>query len=57
MARLRAERFHRLRLYLEARAHDPRLRFTTWLRVVAMVLSDRGLCFTSEDRVLMVERR
>ena len=35
MARLRADGFHRLRLYLEARAHNPRLRFLSWLRVVA----------------------
>ena len=35
MARLRADSFHRLRLYLEARAQNPRLRFMSWLRVVA----------------------
>ncbi|HEY5937507.1 MAG TPA: hypothetical protein VIU61_22830 [Kofleriaceae bacterium] len=35
MARLRADHFHRLRLYLEARAQNPRLRFLSWLRVVA----------------------
>lgn len=35
MARLRADGFHRLRLYLEARAASPRLRFHSWLRVVA----------------------
>ncbi|MDX2090145.1 MAG: hypothetical protein SFX73_19965 [Kofleriaceae bacterium] len=35
MARLRADRFARLGLYLEARAANPRLRFTCWLRVVA----------------------
>ena len=35
MARLRADRFARLQLYLDARASNPRLRFHTWLRVVA----------------------
>jgi DNA-directed RNA polymerase specialized sigma24 family protein len=35
MAKLRADDFHRLRLYLEARRANPRLRFLTWLRVVA----------------------
>jgi DNA-directed RNA polymerase specialized sigma24 family protein len=35
MARLRADRFARLALYLDARAANPRLRFTSWLRVVA----------------------
>jgi DNA-directed RNA polymerase specialized sigma24 family protein len=35
MARLRAERFHRLHLYLEAKRANPRLRFLSWLRVVA----------------------
>ncbi len=35
MARLRAERFHRLQLYLDARRANPRLRFISWLRVVA----------------------
>lgn len=35
MARLRADRFHRLQLYLEARRANPRLRFISWLRVVA----------------------
>src|SRR5262245_64754220 len=35
MARLRADDFHRLRLYLEAREGNPRLRFLSWLRVVA----------------------
>jgi DNA-directed RNA polymerase specialized sigma24 family protein len=35
MARLRAERFHRLGLYLEAKRGNPRLRFISWLRVVA----------------------
>jgi DNA-directed RNA polymerase specialized sigma24 family protein len=35
MGRLRADQFHRLRLYLEARKANPRLRFLSWLRVVA----------------------
>ena len=35
MARLRADDFHRLRLYLEARESNPRLRFLSWLRVVS----------------------
>jgi DNA-directed RNA polymerase specialized sigma24 family protein len=35
MARLRAEDFHRLRLYREARESNPRLRFLSWLRVVS----------------------
>jgi DNA-directed RNA polymerase specialized sigma24 family protein len=35
MARLRADQWHRLRLYLEAKRTNPRLRFMTWLRVVA----------------------
>lgn len=35
MARLRADQFGRLQLYLEARAQNPRLRFLSWLRVVA----------------------
>jgi DNA-directed RNA polymerase specialized sigma24 family protein len=35
MARLRADGFHRLRLYLEARESNPRLRFLSWLRVVS----------------------
>lgn len=35
MARLRADGFRRLALYLEARADNPRLGFMTWLRVVA----------------------
>jgi DNA-directed RNA polymerase specialized sigma24 family protein len=35
MARLRADRLHRLRLYLDARRENPRLRFMSWLRVVA----------------------
>jgi hypothetical protein len=34
-ARLRADRFHRLHLYLEAKRANPRLRFASWLRVVA----------------------
>jgi DNA-directed RNA polymerase specialized sigma24 family protein len=35
MARLRADKFVRLNQYLAARAANPRLRFTSWLRVVA----------------------
>jgi DNA-directed RNA polymerase specialized sigma24 family protein len=35
MARLRADRWHRLRLYLDARRINPNLRFESWLRVVA----------------------
>lgn len=35
MARLRADAFARLRLYRDARAVNPRLRFLSWLRVVA----------------------
>ncbi|MEO8698423.1 MAG: hypothetical protein ABI867_00230 [Kofleriaceae bacterium] len=35
MARLRADQFARLRLYLDARAANPRLRFMSWVRVVA----------------------
>lgn len=35
MARLRAERWHRLRLYLDAHRINPNLRFESWLRVVA----------------------
>lgn len=35
MARLRARDYHRLRIYLAARRDNPRLRFLTWLRVVA----------------------
>jgi DNA-directed RNA polymerase specialized sigma24 family protein len=35
MARLRANGFHRLRLYLDARRGSPTLRFMAWLRVVA----------------------
>ena len=34
MARLRANGFHRLHLYLDARRANPRLRFMSWLRVV-----------------------
>lgn len=35
MARLRADQFGRLQMYLEARESNPRLRFISWLRVVA----------------------
>lgn len=35
MARLRAEQFARLQMYLDARKQNPRLRFISWLRVVA----------------------
>jgi DNA-directed RNA polymerase specialized sigma24 family protein len=35
MERLRKDGFHRLRLYLDARRGNPRLRFMGWLRVVA----------------------
>src|SRR5438552_18857796 len=35
MARLRADGFHRLRMYLDAKRGNPRLRFASWLRVVA----------------------
>src|SRR5437763_12933830 len=35
MARLRADALHRLQLYLDARRGNPRLRFISWLRVVA----------------------
>jgi DNA-directed RNA polymerase specialized sigma24 family protein len=35
MARLRADSFARLQLYLDARRSNPRLRFLSWLRVVA----------------------
>jgi len=35
MARLRADDFHRLRSYLDAKRDNPRLGFFTWLRVVA----------------------
>ena len=34
MARLHAERFHRLKLYVETRRTNPQLKFKTWLRVV-----------------------
>ena len=35
MGRLRAENFARLQMYLDARKQNPRLRFLSWLRVVA----------------------
>ena len=35
MARLRVDKFQRLRLYLDARRENPRLRFISWVRVVA----------------------
>ena len=35
MARLRGGKFQRLRLYIDARRENPRLRFISWLRVVA----------------------
>jgi len=35
MARLRADGFHRLQLYLDAKRANPQLRFISWLRVVA----------------------
>jgi DNA-directed RNA polymerase specialized sigma24 family protein len=35
MARIRADSFGRLRQYLDARSQNPRLRFLSWLRVVA----------------------
>lgn len=35
MSRLRADGFKRLALYLEARTANPKLRFLSWLRVVA----------------------
>ncbi|HTR53757.1 MAG TPA: hypothetical protein VMJ10_23850 [Kofleriaceae bacterium] len=35
MARLRADRFRRLQLYLDAKRANPGLRFISWLRVVA----------------------
>lgn len=35
MARLRADGFRRLHLYLEAKRGNPQLRFISWLRVVA----------------------
>ena len=34
MARLHAEGFHRLKLYVETRRTSPQLKFKTWLRVV-----------------------
>src|SRR6266850_5966110 len=34
-ARLRADRFARLHLYLDAKRANPRLRFWSWLQVVA----------------------
>ena len=33
--RLRADRFARLQLYLDAKRANPRLRFSSWLQVVA----------------------
>lgn len=35
MARLHADRFQRLKLYVETRRTSPQLKFKTWLRVVA----------------------
>ena len=35
MARLHADGFHRLKLYVETRQSSPQLKFKTWLRVVA----------------------
>ena len=35
MARLHADGFHRLKLYIETRRTSPQLKFKTWLRVVA----------------------
>src|SRR5205814_3873637 len=35
MARLRADQMARLRMYLDARTQNPRLKFISWLRVVA----------------------
>jgi DNA-directed RNA polymerase specialized sigma24 family protein len=35
MARLHADGFHRLKLYVETRRSSPQLKFKTWLRVVA----------------------
>ena len=35
LARLRADDYHRLRIYQETRASNPSLKFMTWLRVVA----------------------
>ncbi len=34
LARLRADNFHRLRIYLDTRTINPALKFMTWLRVV-----------------------
>src|SRR5436190_3639513 len=34
LARLRADNFHRLRIYLDTRTANPALKFMTWLRVV-----------------------
>jgi DNA-directed RNA polymerase specialized sigma24 family protein len=39
MGRLRADDFHRLRLYREAKCADAELRFPSWLRVVAKRVS------------------
>ena len=33
LARLRADNFHRLRIYLDTRTTNPALKFMTWLRV------------------------
>lgn len=35
LARLRADDYHRLKIYLETRLTNPSLKFMTWLRVVA----------------------
>ena len=35
MARLKGDRYARLKLYLDAKRQNPRLRFVSWLRVVA----------------------
>lgn len=35
LGRLRADEFHRLKVYLETRRTNPSLKFMTWLRVVA----------------------
>src|SRR5262245_31760580 len=35
MARLHADGFHRLELYVDTRRTNPQLKFKTWLRVVA----------------------
>jgi len=35
MARLHADGFHRLKLYVETRRSSPQLKFKTWLRIVA----------------------